>query len=285
MLCNNWKTPVCRAWKLWSQTSVRGLRGKIANPYIPPASSVSHPGKEAFEEAARDNPYPEYTEEQKAWYWKKNPSINDPNDFGGLAEHQGLVWPREAPYLEPKYYKKDDPNRVDPEAEPFRQVYAANEGVNDDGSFSKAEIVSDPSVWFWVQRVLPKKDLPNYPRTDNRERMPSGWIPPPLTPPNKTYFVARTRGGVFPVYKRLVVREKVHVRRLDQHVMEQKPDVLTVVLRVDGQLRDLEWDLLQTLEKKTGKKVLSAVDELSGKITFKGNHVEDVVRFLEENGF
>ena len=249
----------------------RGLRGKVTNNPIP--TTVVNPGPEVLESVSATKTWSEYTEEQKDWYWR-----------GGCEEYLGTVFNRHNPEVNPKVVKKDDPKQVSPEL--TQHLYSEPKegtGMTNEHPLTKSEVVSDPSVWFWVERLLPRKH--SIACSADRTRMASGWIPPPITPPDKTYFVPRTRAGLFPVYKKLAIREIVHVKRLDEHVMQQKPDVLTIISRVDGQPRDLEMELLDILEKKAGKKILSAVSELQGRITFKGDHVEDVVRFLEKEGF
>lgn len=274
--------------------SIRWLRGSASSVQNSQPSTVTGGGgqpsgqqpprkKVSIQEVARARPYayPRYTQAQKWWFWK------------GLTEHQGAVWPRDDPSLAPdeeKWKRQPGVEGVDPDSEPFRQIYADNTDKDDDGTFSKAEVISDPSVWFWVQRVLPRKELPDIPTSDLRERKPSGWIPPPKTPPNKTYFVPRTRGGLLPVYKKLVHREKYYLLRLDEPFPDMKPDVVTLIRKVQGNPRDLERELHSYIternpEEYKKKKLLSAVSELGGHITFRGDHVGEIVKFLEDTGF
>lgn len=222
----------------------------------------------------RDEPaYMRYTAEQRDYFWR------------GLVRKQGAFIPHELPrdkYEIPEPVRPEPQKVVDPESEPFRQIYEGNE---DGGNFSGAEVVDRDNVWFWVQRLLPDPSPPDLPHSDSRERMPSGWIPPPITPPDRSYFVRRLPNGLFPVSKQLIHREVIRVKRVDEHVFDQHPDVLTIVELVDGQIRDLERDLLDHVQSIKKKKVLSAVSEFQSTITLKGDHVEEVVHWLEQNGF
>ena len=231
--------------------------------------------KSEFGLKARDEPaYMNYTAEQRDWFWR------------GMLRQRGVLLPIDMPrdkYPVPQILQTPAEKVVDPEAEPFRQIYEGNE---DGGKFSGSEVVKDEKIWFWVQRLLPNNNPPAIPRTDCRDRMPSGWIPPPVTPPDRTYFVRRLWNGLFPVSKHMhVYKEKVYVKKITDHVMDPTPEVNTLIEFVDGEIRDLELELVEHIQKLKKKRVLSSVSEIDGTISLKGNHVEEVVQWLEKNGF
>ena len=253
---------------------IRGVRGSTVPESETRQQQLEKPIP-TFPLKPRDEPaYAKYTAEQRDWFWR------------WMVRQQGIIWPIEMPtekYPLPPALQKHPEKQVDPEAEPFRQIYEGNDG--DDGTFSGAEVVQDKNVWFWVQRLLPSPEPPTLPRSDSRERLPSGWIPPPITPPDRTFFVRRLPNGLFPVFKHLIHREVVRVKLITDHVFDPEPDVLTLVELVDGEIRDLEIELVNELQRQKKRKILSAVSEFEGKITLKGNHVEEVVKWLEDNGF
>lgn len=251
----------------------RNVRGSTI-PQSEYAKQVTKP-ESPFALKPRNEPaYINYTAEQREWFWR------------GLLRQQGIFSPIDMPrdkYPLPKIMQKPPEKPVDPDAEPFRQIYEGNE---DGGNFSGAEVVKDENVWFWVQRILPNNDAPDIPRTDCRDRMPSGWIPPPITPPDRPYYVRRLWNGLYPVSKRLVeVKEKMYMRRVDDHIADMHPNVLTLLELVDGAVRDLELELVEHIQRLKKRRVLSAVSEIEGMITFKGDHVEEIVHWLEDNGF
>jgi hypothetical protein len=237
------------------------------------AKRLTKPDK-PFALKPRDEPaYDRYTPEQKDWFWQ------------GLYRQQGIWTPIDMPrrkYPLPPIMQKTPDKQVDPDSEPFREIYEGNEGDN----FSGAEVVNDQNVWFWVQRILPNNNAPDYSRSNCRDRMPSGWIPAPVTPPDRTYFVRRQWNGLFPVSKHLTVKnQKVVLKRIDEHFFDLTPDVYTLIELVDGDIRDLEMEVVEHIQNLTRKRILSSVSEIEGKITLKGDHVEEVVRWLEQNGF
>lgn len=251
----------------------RNVRGSTL-PQSEYAKEMTKPDSPFALKPRNEPAYIRYTAEQKDWFWR------------GMLRRQGTFVPVDMPrdkYPLPELLKKPQEKQVDPDAEPFRQIYEGNE---DGGNFSGAEVVKDENVWFWVQRILPNNNPPDLPRTDCRDRMPSGWIPPPITPPDRPYFVRRLWNGLYPVSKHLVaVKEKMYLKRVDDHIMDMHPDVLTLLELVDGDVRTLELELMEHIQRLKKRRVLSAVSEIDGKITFKGNHVEEIVHWLEDNGF
>ena len=189
-----------------------------------------------------------------------------------------------------KSRKEPPPIEVDPESEPFRQVYEGNSG----DAFSSAEVVNDPNVWYWVQRILPKEEqtIPHLTQDDvGKDPLPSGWIAPRKQKPELPYFVKRTRNNLLPVYKVVEVREKhrdyarVKWRTIQDYVPERQPETVTLIKFVEGDIRALEQELRSKLEAKHKRKILSGVREPQGQIIFKQDHVEDIVNWLHEKGF
>ena len=226
-----------------------------------------------------DVPYAHYTKEQQEYYWK------------GYVQSRAA---RSMSWMDGDHEKYDDllaEDGINPIEEPYSHIY---EGVDDKGFYSKAEVVSDPNVWFWVQRLFPREPLPhdNIITSENPEYKPSGWKPASKTAPALAYFVPRTRGGLLPVYKKLFRRDtykdkkRVIWRKIwVDHIPEREPEVATVISRCDGDPRELEKDVRGFLEHKYQKKILSAVNESTGHLTLKGNWIFDVVKYLEDKGF
>ncbi|KAI1286091.1 hypothetical protein HDE_11277 [Halotydeus destructor] len=192
--------------------------------------------------------------------------------------------------------KEEIRDEVNPESEPFKQIYVGNE---DHGNFTDVEVV-DAKYWFWVDRLLPSKEKLMAPKIKGDDVVyPSGWAPPPITAPDRTYFVPRTRNNLCPVYKTILPDEFHEIPKWIGRPRQQpmvmpipyrKKDpktfkTLTRITNVDGELRDFERDVREWLEEKHKVKILSACHEGKGTVDFKGNYVEDVVSWLQRNGF
>lgn len=160
------------------------------------------------------------------------------------------------------------PNEIDPNEAPYNEIYA--DGI-DENNYTKVHnlVEEEPQRWYWVERLMPKQII----KRDNFEpgkRYPSG-IRVPAEVPDLPYFVARTRNHLLPVYK-LIERE-------------DEERVKTVIQKVEGDIWELEQEIRTRLEAKTQKRILTAVNEVRGELRFVGNHVFDVVDYLEQMGF
>lgn len=226
-----------------------------------------HPEQSVRPPIPEDEPYFHYTPEAQEYYTE------------GIIEK---MW-KDGSWNEP-------PTQVDPAAEPFCQVY---EGVKGD-QFSPATVVSDPDVWYWVQRVLPKEEQTVRLLTTadvGSDPLPSGWKAPAAVKPPLPYFVRRTRNNLLPVYKQVEVREKyrdfkrIKWRTILEYVPERQPETYTEIRYIDGDIRKLEQEIRSFLEQKCGRKILTAVREPQGQIYLKQDHVVDIVNWLQEKGF
>lgn len=176
--------------------------------------------------------------------------------------------------VEPSFKWIDLPQgtKVSRDQKPFNEVWQGDAS----DTFTDVKVITEPKVWAWVERYLPKP-LPPSPydkATDGpREELPSGWIPPPKTPPNLPYFVARTRNGLFPVYKETWPNDVIRERHR------------TLLRRIQGDIWEAEKDLREYIESKVNRKVLTAVEEHMDQIRIKGIYVHLVVDWLKEKGF
>lgn len=221
-----------------------------------------------------ESPYIQYDKEAREWYTK------------------GLIISK----TDVHENRQRDPLRVDPSAEPFKEIYD-----QDTKTFTKVEVVDDPKMWYWVERLLPKQQstIPVQFRDENKQELPSGLTLPSKQPPQKSYFVARTRTRLLPVYKLVEPDEFARPLIWGKRKPRDAPmlpipysrkdpisfKTLTVVGRIEGQARDLERDLRTFLEQKYQKKILTAVGEAKGQLKIKGNYVEDVAKWLSDQGF
>lgn len=158
--------------------------------------------------------------------------------------------------------------------------------------------------WPWVERLLAKPYLSAPIREDSVLITPI-----PKTPPNLPYFVQRTRTRVFPLYRtyEVVGRDQSRYWRnrwdglynkyhtdildnLDEIKWENNEQTITVtkVGRVRGDIWAFEEAARRYLEEKAEDKdikVLTAVNEVRGVVTFKGDYIHDLHQFLVEKGF
>lgn len=165
-------------------------------------------------------------------------------------------------------HPKEKPKEIDPSQAPFSEIY---EGGPDENNFTKVRSLTEtePQRWYWVQRLMPKQTLPRS-SFEPGKQYPSGYKIPSAGPPDLPYFVQRTRNHLLPVYK-VVEKEDERVK--------------TVIQRVDGDIWQLEQEIRTRLEAKHQKRIITGVNEVRGEVSFLGNHVFDVVEYLEELGF
>ncbi|XP_015781233.1 uncharacterized protein LOC107359263 [Tetranychus urticae] len=164
---------------------------------------------------------------------------------------------------------------LDPDSEPFNHIY---KDVDDKGFFTRTENITekDPDRWFWVERLIKRKELSDYPKYADQEpdkqNFPSGYTPISKTKPNLPYFIRRTRSGMFPVYKLINGNDEVHtfIKFIDGDVWKARDDII---------------NYLKSIKQLTVEDNLVSVNEVKGALTFKGNHVLDVVGFLNDKGF
>ncbi|XP_053202970.1 39S ribosomal protein L49, mitochondrial-like [Panonychus citri] len=162
---------------------------------------------------------------------------------------------------------------VDPDSEPFNHIY---QGVDDKGFFTKVENVTDkdPDRWFWVERLLVKKNISSYPTLTSKDNnqsksFPSGYQPVNQIIPDLPYFIGRTRNGLYPVFK----------------IVHFNQNVSTVVSHIEGDVWFARKQIVQHLKGKLKPENLVTVNEVHGSLSIRGDHVLDVINFLKETGF
>ncbi|KAL1138632.1 hypothetical protein AAG570_008695, partial [Ranatra chinensis] len=128
------------------------------------------------------------------------------------------------------------------------------------------EVSKNPEEWKYVERLLPYKFIPE-PKT--KDFYPSGWSLPKHIE-NLPYFLRRSKNHMIPVYLKLSHRG---MRKL------------TVIRHIKGDVWLFEKDLKGYLEKKLQKEIATRIDEVSGKVTIKGDHVHNVLVWVKDKGF
>lgn len=178
-------------------------------------------------------------------------------------------------YFDPLFnpHLHEERNRVDPEQEPFKSIYA-DSGSDDSCEFTKTRNITTPELWQYVEDLARLKIQPEPPRRKDGDPiapLPSGIVPPPENPPDLDYFVPRTRNFLLPVYYKL----------------NQEPEVsYTEVRQISGDLWKFEQDLRTHLESLHDKgRILTSVYETDGRVLFKGRYIHDVVSWLYAKGF
>ena len=165
-------------------------------------------------------------------------------------------------------HPKEKSKEIDPSEAPFNEIY--EDGI-DENNFTKVRNLTEtePQRWYWVQRLMPKQTLPRS-NFEPGKQYPSGYKTPAAGPPDLPYFVMRTRNHLLPVYK-LIEKEDERVK--------------TIILRIDGDIWELEQEIRTRLEAKHQKRIITGVNEVRGELKFLGDHVFEVVDYLEELGF
>ncbi|XP_046401067.1 probable 39S ribosomal protein L49, mitochondrial isoform X2 [Ischnura elegans] len=124
-----------------------------------------------------------------------------------------------------------------------------------------------PKEWKLVERLIPPKVVPD---PTVKPQYPSGWQPPKESSAQLPYFVERSKNHMPGVY-------------LVRQVRGQR--VRTKIRKVSGDIWALERDLKEYLEEKHQKEVISQINEVTRCIWFKGDYVNDVIRWMTQKGF
>lgn len=131
----------------------------------------------------------------------------------------------------------------------------------------EVEVIQNPPEWKYVEQLI---GLPTISPPKMKAEYPSGWTPPN---PEKfkllPYFVERTRNFMVPVYLLITFRGQRRV---------------TKVRNIEGDIWKLESELHALIEKKSGKKAYSRVNEMNREIRFKGDFVTLVQKYLISKG-
>ena len=176
------------------------------------------------------------------------------------------------PLFNPHLY--DKVHQVNPDEEPFNAIYADSQ-AEEAKEFTKVRNITTPELWDFVERLARIKMAPLPQRRKAGEPvkpLPSGFVPPPETPPDLPYFIARTRNHLVPVYYNL---------------HKDPVNCYTIIRKVSGDIWKLEEDLRTHLESLNEKrqKILSSVHETDECVLFRGRYVHQVVDWLHEKGF
>ncbi|XP_053659134.1 probable 39S ribosomal protein L49, mitochondrial [Anopheles marshallii] len=143
--------------------------------------------------------------------------------------------------------------------------FRSSEPVGDVAQFPEVEVVKNPPEWKYVERLLAPRTVP---KPIAKETYPSGWKPANPRPELK-YVVLRTKNHMLPVYIRRAFRGQ---RRI------------TAIRHVEGDIWQLEAELRYLIEKQLNRPIITRVNEMSGLIELKGDHVAFVEKFLLDKG-
>lgn len=163
---------------------------------------------------------------------------------------------------------------VNPEEEPFESIYADSKSEAA-SQYTGVRNITTPELWEYVERLARIRRAPEVKKRKAGEPitpLPSGFVPPPESPPDLPYFISRTRNFLLPVYYQL----------------ESDPEnCCTIVKQVTGDLWQLEFDLRTHLESLTDSKrrILTSVYETDERILFRGKFLQQIVHWLHEKGF
>ncbi|EAA08128.5 probable 39S ribosomal protein L49, mitochondrial [Anopheles arabiensis] len=143
--------------------------------------------------------------------------------------------------------------------------FRSSEPVGDLAQYPEVEVVRNPPEWKYVERLLAPRTVP---KPTAKDAYPSGWKPANPQPGLK-YVVQRTKNHMLPVYLRRSFRGQ---RRI------------TAVRHVEGDIWLLEAELRYHIERQLNRPIITRVNEMSGQIELKGDHVAFVEKFLLEKG-
>ncbi|KAM3872155.1 large ribosomal subunit protein mL49 [Diretmus argenteus] len=128
-------------------------------------------------------------------------------------------------------------------------------------------ILESTEEYKFVERLIPPTRIPTPPKHDGPA--PSGWIPPPNTPPPLPYMIRRSRMHNIPVYTDLTNGS----RRT------------TLVRKVEGDIWALEEDVKRYLKEVTGKDLPTQVNEVTMTLRVKGHFDQELKEWLAKKGF
>ncbi|VDO50373.1 unnamed protein product [Brugia timori] len=131
--------------------------------------------------------------------------------------------------------------------------------------------------WKYVERLMPKKLIPDVPNHDTYPT-PSGWRPPKPRP-DLTFYVERNRDHLLPLY--------LETRRdqLDPKTLEFEYVELVLVKGIHGDIFECEKKMREYLEEYLHHPIATHVDELKGFIRIKGADRAVVEQCLYDFGF
>ncbi|XP_017581218.2 mitochondrial ribosomal protein L49 [Pygocentrus nattereri] len=127
----------------------------------------------------------------------------------------------------------------------------------------------DESVdeYKYVERLVPPSRIPSPPKHEGSA--PSGWTPPPETPPSLPYMIRRSRMHNVPVYSDI------------KHGNQKS----TLVRKVEGDVWALNKDVKEFLQQLTGRETATQVNEVTGTVRIKGHFEKELKAWLIQRGF
>ncbi|XP_076875655.1 large ribosomal subunit protein mL49 [Brachyhypopomus gauderio] len=128
-------------------------------------------------------------------------------------------------------------------------------------------IVESSEEYRFVERLIPPTRVPTPSKHDHAA--PSGWIPPPETPPSLPYMIRRSRMHNVPVYSDI----------------KHGNQMITLLRKVEGDIWALDKDVKEHLQKLTGKEPPTQVNEITGTIRIKGQFDKELKEWLLKQGF
>uniref|UniRef100_A0A8C6SKR7 Large ribosomal subunit protein mL49 n=1 Tax=Neogobius melanostomus TaxID=47308 RepID=A0A8C6SKR7_9GOBI len=132
---------------------------------------------------------------------------------------------------------------------------------------TRRRIEESSAEYEFVERLIPPTQVPVPPPHDGPT--PSGWCPPPATPPDLPYMIRRSRMHNVPVY-----RDTTHGNRL-----------ITIVRKIEGDIWALEREVRQHLKEVTGTELPTQVNEVSRTLKVKGHFDKELKEWLLKKGF
>nr|XP_055064389.1 mitochondrial ribosomal protein L49 [Misgurnus anguillicaudatus] len=128
-------------------------------------------------------------------------------------------------------------------------------------------VIESTAEYSFVERLIPPSRIPNPPKHNGPA--PSGWIPPPDTPPSLPYMIRRSRMHNVPVYS--------DIKYGNQHS--------TLLRKIEGDIWALNKDVKEFLLGLTGKDPPTQVNEVTGTIRIKGPFEKELKDWLLNKGF
>ncbi|XP_062283609.1 mitochondrial ribosomal protein L49 [Scomber scombrus] len=131
----------------------------------------------------------------------------------------------------------------------------------------KPVIVESAEEYKFVERLIPPSRVPAPPQ--HTGPAPSGWSPPPASPPALPYMIRRSRMHNIPVYTDMTNGNRT----------------TTLIRKVEGDIWALEKNVKQYLKELTGKELPTQVNEVTMTLKVKGHFDKELKEWLTSKGF
>ncbi|KAI4465389.1 mitochondrial 39s ribosomal protein l49 [Holotrichia oblita] len=129
----------------------------------------------------------------------------------------------------------------------------------------KYEVSKNSNEWKYVERILPPKVIPE---PKYLTEYPSGWKPQEKSAEDLPFYTTRTKNHMIPVYLKTSHRGTKR---------------LTYVKKIQGDIWQMEKELLQFLQEEQVRPIRSQVNELAKHICFHGDYVNAIKYYLMKN--